>query len=80
MRIFPQMKEDLRSICFTIKETSKNVNQYPPTILNAVISNIDYGTVDYCNFTDNHDSKYGGAVYISNEDGIVKNKCYSFSN
>ena len=30
-----------------IKEASKNINQYPPTILNAVISNIDYGTVDY---------------------------------
>ena len=30
-----------------IKEASKNVNQYSPTILNSVISNIDYGTLDH---------------------------------
>ena len=29
-----------------IKETTKAYNPYPPTILNSVISNIDYGTTD----------------------------------
>ena len=29
-----------------IQETSKDSNPYPPTILNSVISNIDYGTTD----------------------------------
>ena len=29
-----------------IKDTPKENNIYPPTILNSVISNIDYGTTD----------------------------------